>query len=251
MKLSCPPQERDERAQPVAGGGEDDVAGAGRGELAGDVASLGRGGVGEAVAELLAAGVDAELSAGLGVDEPELAGVRQLLLARVADLDRDDVVAAGELEQRPAPVARPAEVGDDDDERALAGERVGPAERVAERGRAEPAGRRLGLVAERGEQADEAEPALAHGQRAAGPAPPKVSAPSRLPRRVARWPTAIATPSATSAFRRSAVPKRIDGEVSSTSQVTSTRSARWTRTCGSPVRAVTFQSIRRTSSPGT
>ena len=34
-------------------------------------------------------------------------------------------------------------------------------------------------------------------------------------------------------------------------QVTSTRSARWTRTCGSLVRAVTFQSISLTSSPGT
>ena len=61
--------------------------------------------------------------------------------------------------------------------------------------------------------------------RARGSSSPNVTAPNRLPRRVARWPTAIATPSATSALRRSAVPKRIDGEVSSTSQVTSTRSA--------------------------
>ena len=44
----------------------------------------------------------------------------------------------GELEQRPAPVVRPAEVGDDDDERALARERVRPADRLAERGRADP-----------------------------------------------------------------------------------------------------------------
>ena len=77
------------------------------------------------------------------------------------------------------------------------------------------------------------------------------STPRRLPRRVATCPIASATPSATSALRRSAVPNCIDGDVSSTSQVTSTRSARLTRTCGSPVRAVTFQSIRRTSSPGT
>ena len=40
----------------------------------------------------------------------------------------------------------------------------------------------------------------------------------------------------------------IEGEVSSTSQVTSARSARWIRTWGVPVRAVTFQSIWRTSS---
>ena len=67
---------------------------------------------------------------------------------------------------------------------------------------------------------------------------PKVTTPSRFPRRVARWPIATATPSATSAFRRSAVPNCIETEVSRTSQVTSTRSARSTRTCGSPVRAV-------------
>ena len=57
-------------------------------------------------------------------------------------------------------------------------------------------------------------------------------------------------PMATSALRRSAVPNPIDGVRSSTTQVTSTRSASCTLMCGSRVRAVTFQSIRRTSSPG-
>ena len=75
-------------------------------------------------------------------------------------------------------------------------------------------------------------------------------APSRLPRRLARWPSASATPSATSAFLRSAVPNDMEAETSSASHVTSTRSARSMRTCVSPVRAVTFHSIRRTSSPG-
>ena len=89
------------------------------------------------------------------------------------------------------------------------------------------------------------------GGSARGWASPKVTTPSRFPRRVPRWPTAIATPSATSALRRSAVPNCIETDVSSTSQVTSTRSARSTRTCGSLVRALTFQSMRRTSSPGT
>ena len=82
------------------------------------------------------------------------------------------------------------------------------------------------------------------------PRPPNVTTPSRFPRRVDRWPIATATPSATSAFLLSPVPNSIETEVSRTSHVTSTRSARSTRTCGSPVRAVTFQSIRRTSSPG-
>ena len=56
--------------------------------------------------------------------------------------------------------------------------------------------------------------------------------PSRLPRRVAAYPTATATPSATSALRRSPVPNAIDADASSTSHVTSTRSASSTRTCG-------------------
>ena len=102
-----------------------------------------------------------------GIDEPELARVRQLLLARVADLDGDDVVAAGELEQRPAPVVRPAEVGDDDDERALARERVrarGSPRRATSR-RPVASGRSR-LLAERGEQADQPAPSLAHGRRA-------------------------------------------------------------------------------------
>ena len=81
--------------------------------------------------------------------------------------------------------------------------------------------------------------------------PPNVTTPSRLPRRVERCPIATATPSATSALRRSAVPNCIETDVSSTSQVTRTRSARSTRTCGSPVLAVTAQSMRRTSSPAT
>ena len=99
--------------------------------------TLGGGGLGEAAAELRVARVDAQLAPGLGVDEPELARVRQLLLARVADLDGDDVVAAGELEHRPAPVVRAAEVRDEHDERALARERVGAPDRLAERRRAD------------------------------------------------------------------------------------------------------------------
>ena len=80
---------------------------------------------------------------------------------------------------------------------------------------------------------------------------PNVASASRLPRRTAKWPSASETPSATSHLRRSAVPKVMDADVSSSSHVSTARSATWTRTCGSSVRAVTFQSIRRTSSPGT
>ena len=79
---------------------------------------------------------------------------------------------------------------------------------------------------------------------------PNVTMPSRLPRRAAKRPTTSAAPSATSALRRSAVPKCIDGEWSSRSHAVSCRSGTSSRTCGTSVRAVAFQSILRTSSPG-
>src|SRR5712691_5152444 len=109
-----------------------------RGERAREAASLPRRGCGEALAQPLAAGVDAELSARLGVDEPQLADVGKLLLALIADLDRDHVVAAGELEQRAAPVERAAEVGDEHNQGALPGERACAGERLGERCRADP-----------------------------------------------------------------------------------------------------------------
>ncbi len=90
----------------------------------------------------------------------------------------------------------------------------------------------------------------AAGGRRRSREPPNVTIPSRFPRWVARWPIATATPSATSALRRSAVPNVIDGETSSRSHAVRARSGTWTRTCGTAVRAVTFQSIRRMSSPG-
>ena len=187
--------------------------------------------------------VDAQLAARLGIDEPELADVGELLLARVADLDRDGRMPAGDAQQRLVPVDRAAEVGDDDDERALDREPVDDPQRLAERALA---GRHLAQPAEREQQPA---PALAR-PAPVGSSGPNATRPSRLPRRVATWPTASATPSATSALRRSAVPNAIEADESNTSQVTSTRSASSTRTCGVPVRAVTFQSMRRTSSPG-
>ena len=95
------------------------MADAERRELVRDLGALRRGRRLEPLAQPRARGVDAELPPGLGIDEAELAHVRQRLLARVADLDGEHVMAAGELEQRQAPVARPAKVGDDGDERAL------------------------------------------------------------------------------------------------------------------------------------
>ena len=76
-------------------------------------------------------------------------------------------MAAGQLEQRAAPVERPAEVGDDDDERALSRERARPARSVTERRRADPPSTVFVVVlgAERGEKADQPDPALSGRER--------------------------------------------------------------------------------------
>ena len=56
--------------------------------------------LGEALAQLAVARVDAQLAAGLGVDEPQLADVGELLLARIADLDRERRMPAGDPQER-------------------------------------------------------------------------------------------------------------------------------------------------------
>ena len=78
--------------------------------------------------------VDAQLAAGLGVDEPQVADGGQLLLARVAHLERDHVMAVQQAQQRLAPVARPAKVRHDHDQAARAGEARGARHRVGEVG---------------------------------------------------------------------------------------------------------------------
>ena len=81
------------------------------------------------------------------------------------------------------------------------------------------------------------------GRSTRGSAPPNATTPSRFPRRVDTWPMASETPSATSALRRSAVPNCIEDEMSSISHAVMARSPTCTRTCGSRIRAVTFQSM--------
>ena len=65
---------------------------------AGQLGALRRSRRRKAGAHTLVAGVCAELPPGLRIDEPQDARVRELLLARVPDLDRDHVVSAGELQ---------------------------------------------------------------------------------------------------------------------------------------------------------
>src|SRR5206468_5083037 len=136
----APAQERDQGPEPVAGRREDDVSDTDRGERAGELAALGGRGHGKALAQPAAAGVDAKLTPGLWIHEVEEAHVRQYLLPRVLNLHGDDVVPAGELQQRRAPVARTAEVGDDDDQRALSSECARVPECGSERARGGPVG---------------------------------------------------------------------------------------------------------------
>ena len=119
-----------------------------RAQLASELLTVGRRLGAEPLPQLPAAGVDPQLPAGLRVDEPEVADIRQLLLPLIADLDRDDVVARREVEQPGPPVAGAAEVGDDHDHGAAACEPADPRQRGARatsgrraRGRARAAAR--------------------------------------------------------------------------------------------------------------
>ena len=89
--------------------------GAGGADVARDELALLRGGGGVALAQPAAARVDAHVAARLGIDEDDLADVGQGLLGGVADLAHDDVVAHRQLAQAAGPVARAAQVADDDD----------------------------------------------------------------------------------------------------------------------------------------
>ena len=237
-----------ERAQPVAARSTGRRGRCRPRERPTNVGPLGGRGGGETVAQLPGSRVGTHLAAGLGIDERQHAHRGQLLFARVADLDGEDRVAVAQLAQGGDPVARAAEVGDEDDEAALAGDAHRALERRAERGGAAALGRRL--VAQRQQQPEQAGAALARGQGAGVAAAERVDAEPVGPSG-GEWPTTSATPSATSVLRRSAVPKCIEGEASRSSQVVSARSATGTRTCGARMRAVAFQSISRTSSPGT
>jgi hypothetical protein len=77
-----------------------------------------------------------------------------------------------------------------------------------------------------------------------------ITAPSRFPPPLLRNATAAAAATARSRFSQPAVPKSRLAETSTTNHVSSSRSAIICRTCGVVVRAVTDQSMRRTSSPG-
>ena len=132
-------------------------------------------------------------------------------LARVPDLDRHDGVPRREPEQWSAPVARAPEVRDDHGQRALPRDPGELGDGGPDRGPPHALG--LGLAPDGEHDREQPHAPLTRTQCNESFAP-KVATPMRLPRREARWPSATATPSATSHLRRSAVPKRIDGETS-------------------------------------
>ena len=195
-------------------------------------------------------GVDAQRAARLGIDEGQLADVDEGLLARVGDLDGEDRVAR----RRRRSAARrqssgAAEVGDDGHE-AGRGPRGGHGpQRVGDRRRRRRPPRAARSASVRSRPSMPLRPP-AGGLTDGLARPPKAMTPSRSERRATKRPTTRAAPSATSALRRSAVPKCIEAERSRSSHAVSWRSGTSSRTCGTPLRAVAFQSMRRTSSPG-
>ena len=77
-----------QRAEPVALGGQDGVFGAGAAQGDAQLLALGGGHLGEPAAQALARRVDADVAAGLRIDERQVgADVGERELTRVADLD--------------------------------------------------------------------------------------------------------------------------------------------------------------------
>ena len=163
----------------------------------------------------------------------------------VPDADRDDLVALREHPERPLPPRLADEVGEDEDERAPAdgGER--------RRGRARsgrwpcPRGRR-GRNRSRVRRSTCRRPPRGSMMRSI--ALSYSTAPMRLPSRVSSRPIVAASSTSTDSLVRSTWPKRIDDERSSSSHAVSSRSSMYWRTYGTSRRAVTFQSMYRTSS---
>ncbi len=108
------------------------MRGVGGGEIVRDTAPLARGRLREPCPKACIAGVHTEPRPCLRICEPHLTDVDELLLARIADLDREYVVACVEIDELLLPVSRAAEVGDDGDERALTGDGTDQRERRGE-----------------------------------------------------------------------------------------------------------------------
>ena len=159
--------------------------------------------------------------------------------------DGDDLVALGEAQQRPLPSRLADEVRDQHDERAPAHDPRRRVEQHGEVGRRPPLHRRRSSL----EQGEHLVAALAGRDRPlAGRRRRRWRRPGcRRARAAGRSVTASSA--STRSFVRSAAPNAIDRERSSSSHAVSSRSSMNSRTNSSSMRAVTFQSMWRTSSP--
>ena len=92
-----------QRTGPLLVGPERQVGGAGSPDRRGSRGSSTVGDLGEAGAEALVAGVDRPLAAGLGVLDEKQADIGQSELARIGDLDSDDLASTPEPGERRAP----------------------------------------------------------------------------------------------------------------------------------------------------
>ena len=200
-----------EDPQPVAAGGEHDVVGAGAAQRAADLVALGGGGRGEAVA-------DASLArcrrgpGGPSPGRPARGRRRGRAAARAGRRSRPPSRRGG----RAAACSGPSQsrsprksetITTSPRWRPSAAALLERAARARSRPRLRPRARGAARPAAR---AGRSRPW--RGRMIRGSPPPNASTPSRLPRRVATWPTASATPSATSALRRSAVPNAIEAD---------------------------------------
>ena len=203
------------------------------GELRGDGGALvACRGLAERGPEPPVGGVDAQRAARLGIDQGQLADVDERRSSRGSvDLDGEDRVAGRDLGQR----ASASRAGRGSRRRSSRGRRwCATRRRCAGRGDDGRTAALLGRLRRRGSGAGRAcrcgrRPG--GGPRGRGPAP-KAMTPSRSERRATNRPTTRAAPSATSALRRSAVPKCIDADSSNRSHAVSWRSGTSSRTCG-------------------
>ena len=209
------PQEGGERPQPVARGRERRRAAPRAPQHPGDPGCAPRRPPRRSARAASRARVDPELAAGLRGRRAR-ARRRRAAPARAGRGSRPRARRGGRAScaQRVAPVVRPAEVGDD----ATRARWRASARRARARRRARcAAGSSPRVAPQRGEQAEQAGRPWRGGSVGARVAEGEEAEPVAAP--VARWPSARATPSATSALRRSAVPNCIDGDLSSTSHV--------------------------------
>ena len=229
-------------------GAQHEVVGARAPDRLGDGGPLGGGRLRVAAAERLVGRLHLAQGARLGVDQREVPHVGQLELAGVDDLDgrapgggrhraRSGRSHPGGARKSDTTTARPRRRGGRTE--ALEGARPGRCCRRPRPGAGWPGG-----------GGGRAGPGGRAGRGSAGvPSGRTITAPMRLPVRAVRKPTAATAARARSRFSHRAVPKSRLAEQSTRAHVSSSRSAMVSRTWGTVVRAVTFQSMRRTSSP--